>query len=69
MGRIGVWRARWSARSRRHRAGAAAAIVVAAGLVGVGINAASGHGTRAPVVWHDHVADPGTATTPSTATP
>jgi hypothetical protein len=69
MGRISVWRARWSARSRRHRAGVAAAVVVAAGLVGVGINAASGPGNRAPVVWHDHVADPGPTTAPSTATP
>ena len=69
MGRIGALRARWSARSRRHRAGVVAVVVVTAGLVGVGISASSSQGSRAPVVWHDHVADPGSTTTPSTTTP
>src|SRR6266436_10388173 len=36
MGRIGVWPARWSARSRRHRAGAAAGMMAAAIAGGVG---------------------------------
>jgi hypothetical protein len=41
-----------------------AAVVVAAGLVGAGVAAGSGHRQRTPVVWHDVVTDPADATSP-----
>jgi hypothetical protein len=66
MGRIGGFRARWSALSRRRRAAVVAAVFVTAGVIGAGISAASGQGTPAPVVWRDHVAD---ATNASTSPP
>jgi hypothetical protein len=63
MGRIGRWRARWSGLSRPRRLGAIAAVAVAAGVVGVAVEAGSGDGIPAPIVWQDHVLDPTTTTT------
>ena len=63
MGRIGGWRARWSELSRPGRIGAIAAVAVAAGLVGIAVEAGSDDGVPAPIVWRDYVLDPTTTTT------
>ena len=64
MGQIGRWQVRWSALSRRRRLGAIAAMALAAGLVGVAVESASGDGFPAPVVWRDHVLETTTTNTP-----
>jgi len=58
---IGTVQATWTGLSRRRRAGVVAALTaVAAGavLAGAAVDAASGRGTPAPVVWHDQVGGP-----------
>jgi hypothetical protein len=57
MGRIGRWRARWAGLSRPRRLRAIAAVALAAGLVGVAVEAGSDDGIPAPIVWRDHVLD------------
>ena len=63
MGRIGDWRVGWSGLSRSRRRAAIAAVAVAAGLVGIAVEAGSDDGVPAPIVWRDYVLDPTTATT------
>jgi hypothetical protein len=48
---------------RTRRLGIAAALALAAAVIGVGVVAASGDRTPAPVVWRDQVVD----STPTTA--
>jgi hypothetical protein len=62
MGRMGALWARWSGLPPGRRAVVAAAVAVAAGLLGVGAVAGSGEHPPAPVIWRDHVVDR-TATT------
>jgi hypothetical protein len=58
MGRIGALRVRWTGLSRLGRAGLLAAVLgTGAVLAGAAVDAASGRGTPAPVVWHDQVSD------------
>ena len=64
MGQIGRWQTRWSAQPRPRRLGAIVAVVLAAGLLSVAVEAGSDDGTPAPVVWRDHVLDPTTTSTP-----
>ncbi len=63
MGRISRWRARWSELSRSRRLAGIAAVAVAAGLVGIAVEAGSDDGVPAPIVWRDYVLDPSTTTT------
>ena len=64
MGRMGRWRAKWSALSRPRRLAAIAAVTVAAGLMGAVAESRPDDGIPAPVVWRDHVLDPTTTSTP-----
>ena len=50
--------------SLRIGAAAIAAVVVAAGLAGIAVEAGSDDGVPAPIVWRDYVLDPTTTSTP-----